>query len=79
MNLMLTARELEVADMVALGMRNKIIAYRLGISEGTVKMHLHHIYEKMEIDSRSKLALYVRESNELLGRESVARVVGIKL
>jgi DNA-binding NarL/FixJ family response regulator len=68
MNINLTVRELEVADMVALGMGNRKIAFELGISEGTVKAHLHHLFEKLEVDSRRRLAAAVRESDELLGR-----------
>jgi two-component system NarL family response regulator/two-component system nitrate/nitrite response regulator NarL len=51
----LTTREVEVAGLVALGMRNREIAERLAISEGTVKIHLHNIYEKLGIDGRSQL------------------------
>jgi two-component system, NarL family, nitrate/nitrite response regulator NarL len=68
MTLTLTTRELEIADMVALGMRNKNIAFQLGISEGTVKAHLHHVYEKLEINCRWQLAAFVRESDQTLER-----------
>ena len=51
----LTTREVEVAGLVALGMRNREIAERLAISEGTVKIHLHNIYEKLGIEGRSQL------------------------
>jgi DNA-binding NarL/FixJ family response regulator len=51
----LTTREVEIAGLVALGMRNREIAERLAISEGTVKIHLHNIYEKLGIDGRSQL------------------------
>ena len=51
----LTTREVEVAGLVALGMRNREIAERLAISEGTVKIDLHNIYEKLGIDGRSQL------------------------
>ena len=49
----LTERELEVLQAVALGERNKEIAYKLGISERTVKAHLSSIYSKFEVDSRA--------------------------
>src|SRR5215210_2753765 len=45
----LTRRELDIVRMVAVGARNKKIAEQLGIAEGTVKMHLHTIYEKLDI------------------------------
>lgn len=58
----LTGRETEVARFVAAGLRNKDIADRANISEGTVKMHLHNIYEKVGIGTRTELAIYVREN-----------------
>jgi len=57
----LTPRELEIVRMVASGLRNKEIADSLSISEGTVKIHLHHIYEKLHLASRLELALYAQE------------------
>ena len=61
----LTKRELEIVRMAATGLRNKEIGEKLSISEGTVKMHLHSIYEKLEISGRMELSIYARE-NELL-------------
>jgi two-component system nitrate/nitrite response regulator NarL len=58
----LTERETEVARFVALGLRNKEIAARASISEGTVKMHLHNIYEKLGVGSRTELAIHVRDT-----------------
>ena len=49
----LTERELEVLKAVSLGERNKEIAYKLGISERTVKAHLTSIYNKFGVDSRA--------------------------
>ncbi len=57
----LTDREAEVARFVAQGLRNKEIAYRASISEGTVKMHLHNIYEKLGVGSRTELVLRMRD------------------
>ncbi len=57
----LTPRELEVTRMVAGGLRNKEIALRLDITEGTVKFHLHSIYEKLRIDGRYALMSYARD------------------
>jgi DNA-binding NarL/FixJ family response regulator len=51
----LTPRELEIVRMVAAGLRNKGVAARLGISEGTVKVHLHNIYEKLGVEGRVEL------------------------
>lgn len=57
----LTPREVEVTKMVAAGLRNKDIASRLSITEGTVKFHLHSIYEKLRIDGRYALINYARD------------------
>ena len=57
----LTPREVEVTRMVAAGLRNKEIATRLDITEGTVKFHLHGIYEKLRIDGRYALINYARD------------------
>lgn len=56
----LTRREREVAALVAAGKRNRTIADTLGISEGTVKMHLHNVYAKLGLESRTQLAMEVR-------------------
>ncbi|HUP59523.1 MAG TPA: response regulator transcription factor [Thermoanaerobaculia bacterium] len=57
----LTAREIEITRMVAQGLRNKDIARQLDITEGTVKFHLHSIYEKLQIDGRFALITYARD------------------
>lgn len=49
----LTERELEVLQAAARGERNKEIAYKLGITERTVKAHLASIYQKFGVDSRA--------------------------
>ena len=54
---MLSAREREVMLLVAEGLSNKEIARRLEISDGTVKVHLRCIYEKLVIRNRTMLAL----------------------
>ena len=51
----LTPRELEIVRMVARGLRNRSIAEQLFISEGTVKIHLHNIYQKLEVGGRVEL------------------------
>ena len=57
----LTPREIEIVRMVAQGLRNRVIAERLSISEGTVKVHLHNIYEKLKVDGRLELVLCAQE------------------
>ena len=61
----LTSREIEIVRLAAQGLRNQAIADRLHISEGTVKVHLHNIYEKLGIDGRVGLTLYAREKGLL--------------
>lgn len=56
----LSAREREVAGLVAEGLTNKEIARRLGLTEGTVKIHLHNIFEKVGVKSRVELAIHAR-------------------
>ena len=57
----LTPREIEIVGLIVEGMRNKEIADRLAISEGTVKLHLHHIYSKLGVDGRLELVVYAQE------------------
>lgn len=57
----LSIREKEVVRLVAGGLRNRIIAERLAIGEGTVKVHLHNIFEKLDVGSRVELLNYARE------------------
>ena len=53
----LTARELQVMELVERGMKNKDIGQMLGIRTGTVKIHLKHIFEKTGIRGRYGLAI----------------------
>jgi DNA-binding NarL/FixJ family response regulator len=57
----LTPREIEIARSIGVGRSNKEIADALFISEGTVKTHLHRIYEKLHIHGRLELGLYARD------------------
>jgi len=61
----LTPREIEMVRMVAGGLRNREMSQRLAISEGTVKIHLHHIYRKLKVDNRVELTLYAQSKNLL--------------
>ena len=63
---LLTGRELEVLQAAARGERNKEIAYKLGITERTVKAHLASIYQKFSVDSRAA-AVAVAAQRGLLG------------
>ena len=61
----LTSREIEIVRMVSEGLRNRAIGARLSISEGTVKVHLHNIYEKLGVDGRLELTLCARQKGLL--------------
>ena len=58
----LTAREREIARLVGEGLRNREIGDALGLTEGTVKVCLHRIYEKIGIANRTELALLERDA-----------------
>ena len=57
----LTARELDIVRAIAGGLRNRAIANKLRVTEGTVKVHLHNIYKKLGLGSRLALMIYTRE------------------
>lgn len=57
----LSPREQEVTRLVMAGLNNKDIAATLSLSVGTIKIHLHNIYEKLGLRSRLQLAAYARE------------------
>jgi DNA-binding NarL/FixJ family response regulator len=57
----LTRKELEVAILVAQGKSNKAIAAQLFNSERTIDNHVQHIYNKLNIDSRPELALWMQK------------------
>lgn len=53
----LTVREIEVLEHVARGRQNKVIAAQLGLSENTVKLHIHHIISKLGVHNRTEAAM----------------------
>jgi len=63
----LTAREIQVLQLVEEGKRNKEIAESLGIRPGTVKIHLKHIFEKTGVHGRYGLALNGMRQRGLIG------------
>jgi DNA-binding NarL/FixJ family response regulator len=54
---LLSLREREVMLLAAQGITNKAIARELNITEGTIKLHLHHVYQKLGIRNRFALAV----------------------
>jgi two-component system nitrate/nitrite response regulator NarL len=59
----LTAREQQLVGLVAEGLANKQIARRINISEGTVKIHLHNIYQKLGVSNRTALTTLAHRSD----------------
>ena len=57
----LSAREIQVVELVARGYKNRDIAAALKITPGTVKVHLSHIFEKTGLSDRFQLALKARD------------------
>jgi DNA-binding NarL/FixJ family response regulator len=53
----LSPREREILELVAAGLPNKQIAARLGLTDGTVRWHLLHVYHKLHVRSRTEAAL----------------------
>lgn len=60
--LALTPRQREIADLIALGTQNKIIANRLGIAESTVEVHLKSILRRLNVRNRTELAILIVRS-----------------
>lgn len=61
----LTAREVEVLRLVAMGCSNKDIAARLYISQKTVKNHISNILRKLEVEDRTQAAVWAVKANLL--------------
>ena len=57
----LTARELQILDLVSRGQQNKLIAAALRLSENTVKIHIHHIIAKLGVHNRTEAAGFYLE------------------
>ena len=58
---LLTPREMEIVRAVAQGRTNKEIGAALFIAEGTVKIHLHNVYEKTKVNRRAELVRFAQE------------------
>src|SRR5947208_5407942 len=54
----LTARELEVAEWIAAGKRNREIGEILGCSSRTVQKHVQHILEKLQLETRTAVCVW---------------------
>jgi DNA-binding NarL/FixJ family response regulator len=79
----LTERQLQIAGMVKNGDSNKAIANSLDLSVGTVKVHLHRIFEALGVASRMQLAMRIngetahgetRAQNHIVSRKPARRL-----
>jgi len=57
----LAPRERQIIRFVRRGLRNREIAKELGVTEGTVKVYLHAVFEKLGVSSRTELAIRADE------------------
>ncbi|MDZ4878201.1 MAG: Transcriptional regulatory protein DegU [Chroococcidiopsis cubana SAG 39.79] len=69
----LTAKELEVLQLICAGMSNEEIATNLCISPGTVRTHTHKIFQKLNVNSRTQ-AMRVAIERGLVDTETIARI-----
>jgi DNA-binding NarL/FixJ family response regulator len=63
----LTGRERQIMRLVSEGLSNKEIGRRLNIVDGTIKVHLHNIFQKLEISNRTVLAALAISHNDSVG------------
>ena len=66
----LTPRESEILELMAAGQGNKVIARNLGISDGTVKLHVKAVLRKLEVHSRVEAAVMYIEYSHQSGDQS---------
>jgi two-component system, NarL family, nitrate/nitrite response regulator NarL len=57
----LSPRERQLINLVRKGLRNREIADQLGVTEGTIKVYLHAVFEKLGVSSRTELAIRADE------------------
>jgi len=60
----LTERERQIVALVSEGLSNKEIGRQLNLADGTIKVHLHHIFQKLEISNRTVLAAFAISHND---------------
>jgi len=61
----LTDRERQIMGLVSEGLSNKEIGRRLNLTDGTIKVHLHNIFQKLEINNRTVLAALAISQNDV--------------
>jgi two-component system nitrate/nitrite response regulator NarL len=73
----LTDRERQIMRLVSEGLSNKEIGRRLNLADGTIKVHLHNIYQKLEINNRTVLAALAISQNDRQGVSRGDQVSGL--
>jgi two-component system nitrate/nitrite response regulator NarL len=73
----LTDRERQIMRLVSEGLSNKEIGRRLNLADGTIKVHLHNIYQKLEINNRTVLAALAISQNDRQGVSRGDQVPGL--
>ena len=73
LNAALTRREGEVLQLIGRGLSNKEIARDLSLSVATVKHHVHHVLEKLQLPRRAQAMRRVRETPWIASSPSLAR------
>ncbi|MDH5785710.1 MAG: two-component system response regulator NarL [Chromatiales bacterium] len=66
----LTAREDQILKLIAQGLSNKMIARKLDITEGTVKVHVKHLLKKLNLRSRVEVAVWAVNNDPSLAKRS---------
>ena len=60
----LTDRQRQIMRLVSEGLSNKEIGRRLNVADGTIKVHLHHIFQKLDVSNRTVLAALAISQND---------------
>ncbi|MFY1672728.1 LuxR C-terminal-related transcriptional regulator [Plantactinospora sp. WMMB334] len=72
----LTPREREVLMMVARGLDTRRIAAGLGVSEATVRTHMHHVLHKLNVQDRAQAVVYAYQAGLVAGPDRAGLVSG---
>ena len=75
----LTERERQIMRLVSEGLSNKEIGRRLNITDGTIKVHLHHIFRKLDISNRTALAAFAISQNDSVELAPGIRVLPLSI
>lgn len=74
----LTERESQIVRLVSEGLTNKEIGRRLNVTDGTIKVHLHHIFQKLDISNRTSLAALAISQHDIMEPVVESRVTRVK-